>query len=139
MWTKGNFLVRGPWRGQLKIYAVLAERNALGSTLQKTQQFPQDAGYPFGYNTDNSIFDTFIIRFHYVNPNLETNITDRTAIQFFYTPNTRANAIGSLTVGGFSSWQAISIPPGAGSLQTTFDCFATCVNVSWCHFSLFAD
>ena len=100
------------------------------SLPQKTQQFPSDAGYPFGYNSDNSIFDTFIIRFHYVNPNSDVNITDTTAIQFYYTPNVRANAIGSFTVGGYSSWQGISIPPGTTSLQTTFTCFATCVNVS---------
>ena len=93
------------------------------------QQFPLSAGYPFGYNTINSNFDTFVLRMHYVSTDAETNITDSSGVTLYYTPDTRRYDLGSLLLGGYQTWQGLTIPPGTNPLKVSYYCYDSCTKV----------
>lgn len=88
----------------------------------KSQEFPEEAGFKSSL--------TFVLQMHYVNDNLDQNVTDGSGVDIYFTSSLRANTIGSLTVGSEVNWKSLALVPGTTSMTTYFYCYSDCVNVS---------
>ena len=73
---------------------------------------------------------------HYVNDNLDQNITDGSGVDLYYTSSLRANTIGTLTIGSEVNWKSLALVPGTSSITTYFYCYSDCVNVRFLFYIL---
>ncbi|UJR17775.1 hypothetical protein I4U23_004673 [Adineta vaga] len=84
----------------------LATAWAIGADV--TTLYPQEAGYAVTSDTDSKYF---MIKIHYDNPQLSSNLRDSSGIRFYLGKNLRPNDLGYLLFGTLSNPASLALPP----------------------------